>query len=360
MNNFTQMPMPPTGSYQQTAYDMYGNPIQAQTFPPQQQFFQQQPQYYQPTPVMEPAQQPEYSGLGANFSGLINTNVQVPIERELPKKQTRTRKKKSDTETNEVVTASQSNEPVSPVETVVYEDTYEHTTGLLRGTVAQIDQLAVEMKQELDKIRSMNSMKGKYTYIPAVAGVISGLMGQKIMAVREMNNSIKAVNEAEYRRFKDQRASMQTDDNKAIFDMYNAFISTPRGAIPGIPEYHQPSTIDLTSGINMVRVDAATPEARDAGFQGFLGSLSPEQNMMINENNPNIEEVIVYDQATGKKYFEWRNMATGQTIPNMPASDPMFMEDYVIDPRTRIAKNSNLHTTKKVVYENEGGFIQGY
>lgn len=363
MNTFNQMPLPPSGGFQQMAYDSYGNPVQAQVYPPQQQFYQQQPpQYYQPSQApIQPVVEQNYSGLGANFSGLINTNVQVPIVTDLPDdtKKKRTRKKK-ETSGETTVVSTVKEEPVSQVESIIYEDTYEHTTNLLKGTVAQIDQLAVEMKQELDKLRSTNTMKGKYTYIPAVAGVISGLMGQKIMAVREMNNSIKAVNEAEYRRFKDQRASMQGDDNKAIFDMYNAFISTPRGALPGIPDYHQPSTLDLTSGINMVRIDAATPETRDMGFQGFLGNLTPEQNMMINEGNPNIEEVIVYDQGTGKKYFEWRNLATGQTIPNMPASDPMFLEDYVIDPKTRIAKNSNLHTSMKVIYENEGGFIHGY
>ena len=79
---------------------------------------------------------------------------------------------------------------------------------------------------------------------------------------------------------------------------------------------------------------------------------------MIHDNNPDIEEVIVYDQATGAKYFQWMNTKTNEIIPNMPIDDNILLEDFVIDPRTRIAKNINLNMIKKVVYLNEGKFDQ--
>lgn len=79
---------------------------------------------------------------------------------------------------------------------------------------------------------------------------------------------------------------------------------------------------------------------------------------MLQESNPDIQQVIVYDQASGKKYFDWINIRTGESVPNMPATDPMFLEDYTIDPKTRLARNLNLNKTLKVIYKNEGAFSQ--
>ena len=88
----------------------------------------------------------------------------------------------------------------------------------------------------------------------------------------------------------------------------------------------------------------------------LLDHLTPEQNLMLNDNNPDIEEVIVYDQATGAKYFQWMNTKTGEAIPNMPITSNLILEDYTIDPRTHLAKNTNLNSIKKVVVINNGEF----
>lgn len=352
MNEFNGMPYPPGYGYNQYAYDNFGNPIQAQTYPPQQS------QYYQ-----QQAQQAVVggNGLGLNMGSLINTNVSVPINSDLPdngavvkkSRKKKTSDKKSDSTEIEVVDPKQ--EIMQEVEGVRYEDTYAMTNAILQGSINQLDTLAAELKTDLDKIRSSNTMKGKYHYTSAMATAIGTIINSKVSAVREMNSSIKAANEAEYRRYKDNRATMGNESTpQKVMDLYNAYISIPTGGYKNLPAYTQPTTLDITSGAGIVRVDTATPASRDAGFSGFMSSLTPEQNYMINEGNPDIEEVIVYDNATGKKFFQWVNTSTGQDVPNMPATDPMFLEDYTIDPRTRTAKNVNLNTMKKVIYRNEG------
>lgn len=360
-NNFNTMPPPPMNSgYNQVGYDSYGNPVQMQTYPPQ--YYQQPaPQYYQPQP--QPQMQPVSGGIGASFKGLIGTNVSIPIVSDnstanvVPADKTKRKKKSKDGTEKEEVSVKQ--EQISMVEDVSYADTYDYTNQLIRGTISQVDELSSDLKYELDKIRaaSPTQIKGKYTYLANISSAMTGLLGTKITAIRELNSSIKAVNDAEYKRYKDIRAADSGDDNAAIMSLYNAYVQAPRGSIPGVQQYTQPNTLDITAGLNgIVRVDSATPAARDAGFQGFLSNLTPEQNMMINESNPYIEEVIVYDQSTGKKYFEWRNMQTGERVPNMPLTDQLLMEDFTIDPRTRTAKNLNIHSTMKVVYDNEGTF----
>ena len=66
--------------------------------------------------------------------------------------------------------------------------------------------------------------------------------------------------------------------------------------------------------------------------------------------------VVVYDKATGNKYFDVMNVATGRSIPNVPRRDPMFMEDTTLDIQKKIAKNINLNETFPIVIINEPAF----
>ena len=328
MDIFGQMPSPPP--MYQMATDSFGNPVSTMTYAPQQQYYQQ-PYPQQTVMVMQQPQMNVAPSLGANFSGLIGTGVSLPIETavsmpgEKPKR--KRRKKTADSDSSESTEAIEIVEEQTPqqaniqkIEEMSYADTYQNTNAMLLGVIAQADELASDVKRELDRVRTGN-VKGKYTYIANLAGSINGLLSNKLTAIREINSSIKAINDAEYKRYKDIRATDNSD----------------------------------TAGLNgVMRVDSVPASARDAGFQSYMANLTPEQNMMINEGNPNIEEVIVYDQATGKKYFDWVDITTGQHIPNMPATDASFMEDFSIDPRTRTAKNINLHRTMKVLYANEG------
>lgn len=345
-NNIFGMPSPPQMPYNQNqqqyygnsgyAVDAYGNKVQADVV-------------YQPSLDTNP--------IGVSFSGLMSGNGSLPMVTEQDTSMVVT--------TNKKKPRKKKDEPVSSAEIVnntVYADTYEETNSMLKVAAMQMDALAGELTNEFNTIRNSRTLKGKYTYMANIASAIASTVSVKIGAVREMNSSIKAANDAEYKRFKDNMAAAsQQDDNKYIMDMYKAYVSTPVGTLPDSQIYQIPDgappvrMIDASIGIgSMVRVGDNSQQ--DVGFNNYMANLTPEQNAMLMENNPNVKEVIVYDQQTGKKYFDWRDMTTGKSVPNMPIKDPMFIEDFTIDPKTRTARNLNLAMTLPVIYENEKTF----
>lgn len=359
----------PTPMYQQTVYDMYGRPIQVESYAPQPMYYPQQPMYQ--SAFQHPQQMPitpssdsqiESSGITLGSSKLMNKDVYLDIpdnnNSNLPKAKVNTGTAVSKSVRKSDVAPAQGQNSQPEIATVQYADTYQDTTNWLKTTVAQADELAADIKSELDQIRSARTLKGKYTYITNMSSALSAVLGTKIMAIREINSTIKNINDQEYRRYKDNRAIETQDDNKMIMDMYNAYIHTPVGTADSA--YRQPTTLDITAGLNVVPVerDKNDPKAADTGFNAYMNNLTPEQNLMLQESNPDIQQVIVYDQASGKKYFDWINIRTGESVPNMPATDPMFLEDYTIDPKTRLARNLNLNKTLKVIYKNEGAFSQ--
>lgn len=294
-----------------------------------------------------------------NFSSLIGTNVSVPVTVDgnimttdvvSTTKSKKSRKKKNTDDSQEV-------EKVSPRETVentIYADEYSDTNAMTNTIIAQADGIIMDCAQDIAYMKSQRSMKGKYHYINETRAAMNSALSTKLAAIKERNATTKAIIDNEYRRYKDMRALDQTDDNKAIMDAYSAFISAPVGA----PTYVLPNTVNLTGGNGVIRQDYP-PQIQagvDAGMQNFMRHLTPEQNLMLNDNNPDIEEVIVYDQATGAKYFQWMNTKTGEVIPNMPITSNLVIEDYTIDPHTHLAKNTNLNSIKKVVVINNGEF----
>ena len=101
-----------------------------------------------------------------------------------------------------------------------------------------------------------------------------------------------------------------------------------------------------TSGI--VRADS-NGGSLDAGYQNFTANMSPEQRMMIMEDQ--VKEVIVYDKATGQKYFDVVDQS-GNSVPNVPRKDPMFLQDYVINSSFTSARNNNLNSVVPVIVRN--------
>ena len=324
--------------YMSQAYTTDGKPVQIET--------------------ITPDQEKDKLSIGANFSGLIGTNDSTPVTpiggtypivEKAPKK-----KKKVKDPTKEDSTELDTIDPTNSkqvVENTIYADSYAATNKLAYNIIAQSDELLRDCKQDLDFIRSQRNLKGKYHYTNATLASMSSLLSTKLAAVKEINNTIKSVNDMEYRRFKDMRAIDQGDDNKALMDAYNAYISAPLGA----PAYNQPTTMDMTAGLgDIIRADYSPDVQRnmDTGLANYLANLSPEENLMLNDNNPNIEEVVVYDEASGAKYFQWVDKRTDQPIPNMPISSELAVTDYTVDPLRKIAKNNNLNSTKRVIVKN--------
>lgn len=320
------------------------------------------PQYAQ-----RPVQQVEDTGgLGLNFGSLVDGTaetlpVAAPVVTELPEKKTRKRKSSSD--------KPEKINHAEEVDQVVYSDTYMDTNALLHQTIGQLDVVAAEMKDELDKIVKSRTIKGRYMAMGNVSKSLSDMLSTKVQAIKELNNSIKAVNDMEYRRAKDNRSfESEQGDDKAIMDLYNAFVQAPVSAnIPSTGPYSLigPNINDVMFGANQLPAGSNEVIASDGSiitydtnqsqqnsmFNNYMSNLTPEQNAMINEGKT--ETVVVYDKATGAKSFEVVDSKTMQPVPNMPVPDPMFLADVTVDVRRKVARNTNLNQVYKVITVND-------
>ena len=159
----------------------------------------------------------------------------------------------------------------------------------------------------------------------------------------------------DYKKDKDRRAaSAAMDDDKYIADLYKGFIQNPINVAP-VPQVPQVDPSIFGSGV--VRADLRSGNYNsgqaDVGYLNYMSNLSPEQNLMRYEGNGNVKQVVVYDAATGNKFFQMMDLSTGSVIPNVPVYDHMFMEDTTIDLHSKIAKNINLNETFPLIVINE-------
>jgi DTW domain-containing protein YfiP len=144
-------------------------------------------------------------------------------------------------------------------------------------------------------------------------------------------------------------------------DMYNAFIQNPMGRqgstqqILGVPD-----TLSVVAGTTDIFAPANSKaqQLEEVGYQNYIKNLTPAENMMAYENDPNIKECVVYDAATGAKQFAIMNMATGQPVPNTePLNTEVFMPDTTIDLANKIARNRNLNRTFPLIVLNDNNDV---
>lgn len=290
-----------------------------------------------------------------NFNYFKSDKAVIPTdgstEEERPAKK-RGRPKKDQSQSNGVYVPSEGSSNLQQYQSNdSYMDTYNETNMLLKGAIVQIDTLASEIKTDIDSVRSSKTLKNKYRYITDMTGTTGSLIGAKVSAIKELNASITNAHNLDLKRAKDlstMKAQDEQNDDKRIMDLYSAFVNTPTssGAILG------PSIQDTTlMGINgIVRADA-TPAGMgmDMGYSNYLNNLSPEQNRMRMESDPNVETVVVFNQDTGQRAFDVIDKNTGQSIPNYTRPDSFLLEDTSIDISRGIARNTQLDQTYKLV-----------
>ena len=153
------------------------------------------------------------------------------------------------------------------------------------------------------------------------------------------------------------------DDDKYIADLYKSFMSNPQmnpqaPIMPdidasmfgsGIVRASMPGTMQMQGGMMV-----------DTSYLNYQSNLSPEQNSWMYENDPSVQQVLVFDDATGNKFFQYMNVTTGQVIPNMPVYGETILEDTTIDRDHRIAKNMNINQTFPLVIINENTVASQY
>ena len=347
-------------------FEFLNNPI----IPGQQTYhdniYQQVPQQqYYPIPqqpVVAPAPiSPVTTGGGYGFTIVpdeeenLNSNMVItsPIADTIPSNgKRRGRPKKEDVNTG-IIKAEGEVEDISSIYS------YQATNAMLHETVQQIDMLALELKEELDNVRLSRTFKNKHNPMVGLADGLGKLLATKVSAISQINSSIGKANDLDYKREKDRRAAEANTaaDDKYLMDLYSSFIKNPMGN--NQQDVLGPNMmIASTMGTNIVRADvidkANDGQIQDAGYLNYLSRMTPEQNMMFYENNPNVKTVVVYDSSTGNKFFQVMDISTGQAIPNVPVMDNRFMEDTYIDLKNKIARNNNLHESYPVIVINEG------
>jgi len=286
-----------------------------------------------------------------DFSSLINKEIKLDPKNYSSSAVTddsKPRKKKANINGTEIVTR-EDDLPMTQTNTP-YRDTYAETDAILKTAIIQLDNATMQLTEDINEIRSSKTLRKKYDYLAAMHGSLGNLIGNKISAARELNNSIRTAHELELKRAKEFNLNQQVDDTKAIMDMYTAFVSTPVSVNPvNYSTPIGPNTVDLTLlGSNVLA--SAIGSNPDAGYMNYLQNLTPEQAMMLYESNPDIKQVVVYNKDTHEKHFEIMNMKTGEILHGLPKrNDAMYMPDTVIDLNNRVARNVNLDETYDVV-----------
>lgn len=288
---------------------------------------------------------------GMDFSSLLNnhSSLSIPTPSETAAPKQRKKRNTSSTNLDDVVTETTNPSP----EDESYEKKYEGTTSMLMNSVAQLDAGVMEMQGDVNLIRASKTLKRKYEYLSAIQGTIGQYIGTKVSALREINSTITKCNELELKRAKelrDKEGDQNTD--KAIMDMYNAFISMPTDLnSTGMPTVSQLTLNPAMTGISPTNIMGDMSE--EAGMQNYLNNMSPAQRLSMYEQDPNVQEVVVYDNTTGARRFEVMNVATGEIIPNVDKHDMMFMEDTVLDLNTHVARNLNLNESFPIIEVGE-------
>ena len=226
-------------------------------------------------------------------------------------------------------------------------NSYKENQEQLKNTVNTIDMMTVQIEQDIQAVRAARTLKRKYDYICELSSVAGSLMGNRISAIREINNTITNAHRLEMERNKQMKASeVNQDDDKVLMDMYRAYMNTPIGTIPNMPTIavNQAALNAPNIGVPITAPNTVMTDNSD-GYNAFINTPSPELAAVRMEQNPNIKVVVVYNQETHEKFFDAQDLSTGQSIPGIPLPDPSLLDGVIPDIRNGIAKNINAGLT---------------
>lgn len=370
MDGRQTIPMGTTGvlppSFSQPQPPLFGNlqpvmPMQQQMAPQQQQI----PANVQQA-MINPAslETPNITGSGKkSFFSVIKEDGQtgpvVPVDLDVSNSDvveaTKRRSKKKESGTG--IIRADAEKVSGTVEDMPTIYSYGETTAMLKDIIYQIDQVDRELSGEFESVLHSRTLKNKHNIVIGYTESKCNLLNNKIAAIKEINASITKANDVDYKKAKDLRmANAAQDDDKYIADLYKSFISNP---MSNAPSPILPSVDPTIFGSGVVRAELKSGDYSsngnvDVSYLNYISNLTPEQNLMRFEGDPNVKQVVVFDAATGNKFFQMMNVATGEVIPNVPVYDSMFMDDTTLDLHSKVAKNINLNETFPIVIINQG------
>ena len=265
----------------------------------------------------------------------------------------RGRKKKEETTTNQQQLAipipSSSMSYVQ--ENIPYASAYVDTNKQLDDSIAQLDILSGELFSELQNVKNSKTLKNKYGYMNDMTSTMANLISTKISAIREKNKSINDANHLELNRIKELKTSANAeDDNTRIANLYDAFINTPVGVgprpslAPSIQDMVMPQS--SPSDVSYFNIGGMNDQ------QIWEANLSPSENRMVLDAKGLIDTVVMYDEATGNRWFEVIDKTTGQSMANVEKPDSTYIYELDINVRNGYAKDSNINKTYPLIVIN--------
>lgn len=246
------------------------------------------------------------------------------------------------------------------------EKRYAPQVAMVAGIIAQSDQMMGEISEELRKFSEKPSYGGKSRNlaISNLQNAKTGLLNTKLAAVRDLINMRNKINDLTMQDRKMQLAAGSDDQNsdKAVMDAYYALVNASRYGLPPITQPLHPSSIN--TGVNLQGAQIATstiasqtPIVTADGTtmqqaQAYTPQpLTPIQQRMVLEKNPNVKTVVVYNQNTGSKRFDIVDVSTGMSIPDAQRPAAFLLDDMKPDFRNGIASNSNANMSFPLVIE---------
>ena len=268
-----------------------------------------------------------------------------------PKKKRKAKTKKVG---NDEVVVAEEDLPMAQ-SNIPYHNTYGETDAILKRSIAQLDSITADIHEDIEEIRSSKTIRKKYDYMSEMTSTMVSSIQAKIQAARELNNTIKNAHELDLKRMKEMKLNeREQDDAKSIMDMYQAFISTPVSQNLTGP-FTSPlgaNTIDLTlASSNPNTQIAMMGQNPDIAYNQFVNNMSPEQMMMMIEEDPNMKHVIAYDPNTGNAEFAVYNQSTGQFVQGVPTRNKdMYMDGMNFNFGTMQAHSNDLNETYDIIY----------
>lgn len=222
-------------------------------------------------------------------------------------------------------------------ENIPYASAYADTNQQLDETINALNVLGAEIVTDLNMVRSNKTLRNKYSIVNDMTQTATSILSTKLAAIKEKNSTINNINKLELDRLKQIKVSTsEEDDNTRIANLYDAFINTPIGAGPGILG---PSMQDIIAG---GQAGPSVPMMSIGNDQQvWEAGLNPAENRMLLEAKGAIETVVMYDSATGNRWFEVVDRVTRQPIPNVEKPDSSYIYDLDINIRGGFAKDGN-------------------
>lgn len=236
------------------------------------------------------------------------------------------------------------------------EKGYYPQVNLIAGVLAQTDELYQSVEDQLKFFKENKSAGGKTRNIAMseLQNTQVSLINTKLAAIREMNNVRNKINDLNMKHDQMMKDAGEENSDKSVMESYYALINAPRYGLPSFTQPLHPSSIN--TGVNLQGgivptspIVTAVPGEHNAPTQ--IQNMTPTQQRMILEKNPNIKTVVVYNQRTGNKWFDVIDVTTGNSIPNVARPAEFLLDDMVPDFRNGIATNSNANMSFPLVLQ---------